>query len=149
MGFKKTNERRRVRVCVARASLMPRRQRGDADSQARQPRGASAAMSRTSATMPGCQRGDAEVPSPRRPCFVAATALRLDIAGCSYLSRLSSARRVYKNVDQRTHAPQQSITTSRAQRLPTTRVTAQRGVRHGRCVHPAERFRAWSARAFD
>jgi hypothetical protein len=43
-----------------------------------------------------CLRGDVEAPSPRRRRFVAALALHLSVAGYSCLSRLFSARRVYK-----------------------------------------------------
>jgi hypothetical protein len=64
--------------------------------------------------MPWRLREDFEAPSSRRRCFVATSVIRLDVAGCLCLSRLSSALRVY-HVDQRAHKSRQSITTSRAQ----------------------------------
>ena len=91
----------------------------------------------TSATTPRCQRNDAEdqrdnfeasawhVEKKSSRClrFVAPSALRLDIAGCSCLSRWLQ-RGAFTNSEQRAHKPRQGITTSRAQRIPTTRMAA-------------------------
>jgi hypothetical protein len=97
---------RQRRCASARMPLMPKRQRVDADAKARQHRGASAAIPRTSAAMSRRQRGDAEAPSPRRRRFVATTELRLGVAGCSCLSRWLQR---FTNVDQRAHNPGRAL----------------------------------------
>jgi hypothetical protein len=60
------------------------------------------------------QRADVEARSSRRRRFVATSALRLDVAGCSCLSRLFSARHVYTCRLARTQAPTEHYDQRRA-----------------------------------
>jgi hypothetical protein len=75
--------------CRDASATIPKHKRSNVEAPARR-------YKRTSATISRHQRGDVEAPSSRRWRFIAMSALRLDITGWSFLSRLSSLRRVYK-----------------------------------------------------